>query len=198
MKCTEIRELLPDLAAGLASAPPGANDHLRSCTDCAGKLDEFRKTMALLDEWQAPEPSPYFDTRLHARLREEMAKPPRNLFAWLRRPALAASFALILVAGVTVVRMAPRSWFAWIQRPAIAVSIAVLLVAGTTLYIRKGDGPGPKPPVQMANANTVPGTAVSDLQVLDKNNDLFADADSDSASDLLDDMQVQQDVTANP
>ena len=39
---------------------------------------------------------------------------------------------------------------------------------------------------------------LSDLQVLDKNNDLFADADSDSASDLLDDMQVQQDVTANP
>ena len=165
MKCTEICELFPDLAAGLASAPPGANDHLRSCTDCAGKLDEFRKTMALLDEWQAPEPSPYFDTRLHARLREEMAKPPRNLFAWLRRPALAASFALILVAGVTVVRMERPDW-------------------------------GKKTPVQMADAD--PGTAVSDLQALDKNQDLFADADSDSASDLLDDMQVQQDVTANP
>src|SRR5438270_11921724 len=120
MKCTDIREQLPDLAAGLASATPAVNGHLSSCADCAATLAEFRKTMALLDEWQAPEPSPYFDTRLHARLREEAAK-------------------------------APRSWFAWIQRPAIAVSIAVLLVAGTTLYIRKGDGPGPKPPVQMAN-----------------------------------------------
>ena len=69
MKCTEIRELLPDLAAELASAPPGINDHLRSCTECAGTLQEFRKTMALLDEWQVPEPSPYFDTRLKARLR---------------------------------------------------------------------------------------------------------------------------------
>jgi hypothetical protein len=75
--------------------------------------------------------------------------------------------------------------------------MAVLLVAGTTLYIRKGDGGGHAKLVQVANANAVPGTAVSDLQVLD-NNDLFADADSDSASDLLDDMQVQQDVTANP
>jgi hypothetical protein len=53
-----------------------------------------------------------------------------------------------------------------------------------------------KTPVQMANV--VPGTAVGDLQVLDKNQDLLADSDSDSASDLLDDMQVQQDVTANP
>src|SRR5690349_3021218 len=99
MKCTEIRELLPDLAAGLASAPPGIDDHLRSCSECAGKLEEFRKTMALLDEWQAPEPSPYFDTRLRARLREEAANQPRHWFAWVHRPALAASLAVILVAG---------------------------------------------------------------------------------------------------
>ena len=166
MKCTEIRELLPDLAAGLASAPPGLNDHLRSCADCTGKLEEFRKTMALLDEWQAPEPSPYFDTRLHAQLREEAAKPQ-------------------------------RSWFAWFGRPAVAVSFAVALVAGVSLYVaRPGGGGGAHGGGQIAAV--VPGTAVSDLQSLDKDQDLFADADSDSASDLLDDLQVQQDVTANP
>jgi hypothetical protein len=33
---------------------------------------------------------------------------------------------------------------------------------------------------------------VSDLQALDKNNDLYADFD------LLDDLEVQHDVTANP
>jgi len=163
MKCTEIRELLPDLAAGLASAPPGINDHLSTCTDCAGKLEDFRKTMALLDEWQAPEPSPYFDTRMHARLREEAAKQPRSLFAWLSRPAVAASLAVALVVG--------------------------------TIYFGRTDWRGPKPPVQAA---VVPGTAVSDLQVLDRNQDLLADSDSDSASDLLDDLQVQQDVNANP
>jgi len=163
MKCTEIHELLPDLAAGFASAPPGINDHLRSCTECASKLKEFRKTMALLDEWQAPEPSPYFDTRLRARLREEAAKAPSSWFAWLRRPVLAASFALIVIAGVTAYQLR---------------------------IVEK------KPPVQMASAE--PGTAVSDLQVLDKNQDLLADSDSDTASDLLDDLQVQQDVTANP
>ena len=168
MKCTEIYELLPDLAAGLASAPPGINDHLRSCADCTGKLEEFRKTMALLDEWQAPEPSPYFDTRLNARLREEAAKPQ-------------------------------RSWFGWLGRPVVAVSLAVALVAGVSLYeaqrMYRVDHNNPS---VAQNQPPQPGTAVGDLQVLDKNGDLFADADSDSASDLLDDLQVQQDVTANP
>src|SRR5215467_11069715 len=85
MKCNEIRELLPDLATGNTAAGSEINDHLRGCADCAGTLDEFRKTMALLDEWQAPEPSPYFDTRLKARLREEKAKElePKGWFAWL-------------------------------------------------------------------------------------------------------------------
>ena len=53
MKCNEIRELLPDLAAGLVVAEPEVNNHLRSCTDCAGTLADFQKTMALLDEWVA-------------------------------------------------------------------------------------------------------------------------------------------------
>jgi len=169
MKCTEIRELLPDLAAGFASAPPGINDHLLTCTDCAGKLEEFRKTMALLDEWQAPEPSPYFDTRLHARLREEATKPQLAWFAWLTRPVVASSLAVVLVVGT--------------------------IYFGTFYFGRSNWGGPPKPPVQVA---VVPGTAVGDLQVLDKNEDLFAEADSDSASDLLDDLQVQQDVNANP
>jgi hypothetical protein len=37
-----------------------------------------------------------------------------------------------------------------------------------------------------------PGTAVSDLQTLEKNHDLYADFD------LLDDLDLQQDVQANP
>lgn len=37
-----------------------------------------------------------------------------------------------------------------------------------------------------------PGTAVGDLQALDKNHDLYSDFD------LLDDLQVQHNVVANP
>ncbi len=81
MKCQEIRELMPDLATGLGAATSETEQHLHACAECAGKLEKFRKTMALLDEWQAPELSPYFDVRLQARLREEMAKPARGLVA---------------------------------------------------------------------------------------------------------------------
>jgi hypothetical protein len=122
-------------------------------------LGEFRQTMALLDEWQAPEPSPYFDTRLHARLREEAAKQqPSRWSAWMRRPAMAASLATVLVVGAAVYRL--------------------------ELVSKAKNVPGPVATVQ-------PGTAVSDLQALDNNQDIYAD------SDLMDDLQVQSDVNAN-
>src|SRR5882672_2098515 len=105
MKCNEINELLPDLATGMASATPEVNDHLRSCAACTETLTEFRKTMALLDEWQTPEPSPFFDTRLRARLREDAAKQPAGWWAWARRPALAVSLAVVMVAGVSIYRI---------------------------------------------------------------------------------------------
>jgi hypothetical protein len=171
MKCNnkEINEMLPDLAAGLASATPEVNDHLRACSACTETLAEFRKTMALLDEWQAPEPSPYFDTRLRARLREEAAKQPAG-------------------------------WWAWVRRPAMAVSLAVVMVAGLSIHYRMGDTPvkGPNTAGQFASADIQPGTAVGDLQTLDKNHDVFSDSDPDTDDSLLDDLQVQKDVTANP
>ena len=60
----------------------------------------MRATMALLDEWQTPEPSPYFDMRLQARLREEMAKPQAGWLQWFRRPVLAAALTVLMGVGV--------------------------------------------------------------------------------------------------
>jgi predicted anti-sigma-YlaC factor YlaD len=160
MKCNEIRELLPDLAAGFTAASAEVNDHLRSCVACADTLTEFRTTMALLDEWQAPEPSPYFDTRLQARLREEAAKQRST------------------------------GWLAWMRRPALALAMAVILVGGIGTYWIEQSRRPPQP--------VVVGSAVSDLQVLDSNHDMLSDSDPDSAASLLDDLQVQQDVKANP
>ena len=83
MKCEEIQEMMLDVASG-AEATPVMNEHLQGCPACAGKMAGMRETMALLDEWQAPEPSPYFDTRLTARMREERAKPTRaGWLSWL-------------------------------------------------------------------------------------------------------------------
>ena len=161
MKCNETRELMPDLAAGLAAATPEVKAHLDSCAECAGKLEAFRQTMSLLDEWQAPEPSPYFDVRLRARLREESAKQPAGWLQWLRKPVLAASFALVMVVGVSLLRMNSG------ERGNSTVSLPVAVAAE-------------------------PGTAVGDLQALEKNQNLYSDFD------VLDDLAVQPDVTANP
>src|SRR5580692_10301597 len=103
MKCKEICELMPDLAAGLDAVTPEVSQHLESCAGCAAKLNEFRQTMALLDEWQAPEPSPYFDVRLHARLREA-ASQPASWWQWMRKPALAVSLAVLMVMSITLFR----------------------------------------------------------------------------------------------
>jgi hypothetical protein len=159
MKCKDICETMPDLAAGFGAVTPEVNQHLESCADCAAKLNEFRQTMALLDEWQAPEPSPYFDVRLQARLREEAARQPAG-------------------------------WWQWMRKPALAVSLGVLMVMSVTLFrTDAGRNPTAEGPRAMI---AEPGTAVGDLQALDKNHELYSDFE------LLDDLQVQNDVDANP
>ena len=100
MKCDEIRDRMPDVAAGFSEPTPEENKHLSSCSGCADQLKSMRATMALLDEWQAPEPSPYFDVRLQARLREEMARPQAGWLRWFRRPVLAAALTVLLGIGV--------------------------------------------------------------------------------------------------
>lgn len=157
MTCPDIRELLPDLAAGFDEVTPDVTQHLKDCAECETTLNEFRQTMSVLDEWEAPEPSPFFDTRLQARLREEMRRQP-GFLQWFRKPALALSFAILMVASVTLV------------------------------YTGKNSA---KPATESAKI-VEPGSAVSDLQALDKNDELYSDFD------VLDDLQVQQDVTANP
>ncbi len=165
MKCEEIHEMMPDLASGLMGMTPEIGGHLAGCGACAGKMEEFRQTMALLDEWHAPEPSPYFDVRLQARLREEMAKPQAG-------------------------------WLAWFRRPVLAAALTVLMAVGVGLFFTKDGGIYNGDNVVAVNdgsaQSTEPGTAVSDLQALEKNHDLYSDFD------LLDDLEVQHDVVANP
>jgi predicted anti-sigma-YlaC factor YlaD len=159
MKCDEVRELMMDAVTGEGVIDPRMTEHLGGCPACASKLDDMRKTMALLDEWQAPEPSPYFDTRLQARLREEAAKPVAGWLHWFRNPALAVSLALMM-----------------------------MVAGGVSFFTGK---PESRDKGMMA-VSAPPGTAVGDLEQLEKNHDLYADFD------VLDDLQVQQDVAANP
>jgi hypothetical protein len=168
MNCNEIRERLPDLVvtAGMNTSTPEVEKHITSCHDCASHLRELRKTMALLEEWQAPEPSPYFDTRMQARLREEMTRPAAGWLNWLRHPAWSVSLATLILAGGLAIGVGNKSYF--VEEGAIPTNAPSLGL-----------------PVQ-------PGTAVGDLQALEKNDELYADFD------VLDELQVQDNVTANP
>jgi anti-sigma factor RsiW len=153
MKCAQIGEQLMDMAAG-SPVKTGAEEHLRGCAACAARLQALRQTMDLLDEWQAPEPSPYFAARLQARLREEAR---------------------------------PQPWLGWLRKPVLALAMMLLLAVGGMLVI-----PGHLAvPVEQV-APSAPGTAVGDLQVLDKNHDLLANFD------LLDDLPAGEPDSGTP
>ena len=164
MKCEEIRERMPDVAAGLSQPTADEGQHLASCAACAEQLKAMSATMALLDEWQAPEPSPYFDVRLQARLREEMGKPQAG-------------------------------WLYWFRRPVLAAALTVLIGIGVGLFFAHSSGiynPGTESSLSSSFVAPERGTAVSDLQDLEQNQDLY------SSFELLDDLDLQQDVVANP
>jgi predicted anti-sigma-YlaC factor YlaD len=157
MNCKEVREHLLDLV--VAEPGPGKlRDHMKACAACTDELNSMRQTMALLDEWQAPaDTSPYFTTRLRARLREEQAQP--------------------------------AGWLQWFRKPALAVSLMVLMIASISLFQGGGnvkDNVAGHPVV----AGT-PGTAVGDLQYLDRNHDMLTDFE------LLDDLDGSPSTAQN-
>ena len=104
MNCNDVRENLIELLTD-GPADPQVKAHVSQCSACTEELGSMRKTMALMDEWEAPEPSPYFLTRLGAHVKEEREKSPRRMFGWLRRPMLAAALATVLAAGGVVYRL---------------------------------------------------------------------------------------------
>src|ERR1017187_6067404 len=52
--------------------------------DDADALQALRSPMNLLDEWSAPEPSPFWDVRMQARLREEQQRASAGWLQWFR------------------------------------------------------------------------------------------------------------------
>src|SRR4051812_11705655 len=100
MSCEQLQEHMPEVAMGSETPSPEMKSHLEACGKCAETLEAMRTTMAMLDEWKAPEPSPYFDTRMQALLREEKQKAPTGVFAgvmaWFRRPVLGIATVAVL------------------------------------------------------------------------------------------------------
>lgn len=144
MKCEKLQVYFPDMIFDPARVPAEAVQHLRECARCATEWQELQTTMQLLDTWKAPEPSPYFDTRLAVRLREarEAAAP-----GWLERLRLRLLFGNNLH-----------------LRPAAAAAFALLIAVGGGSYMGVVNLNHAAPPQRQAVSATV-----NDLELLDSN-----------------------------
>ena len=144
--CAGMDAKLASLLLDPASAQPKVLAHVEECEGCRRALDELRATMTLLESWQAPEPGPYFLTRLEARMREERAAGPAGWLATLRAR----------LAYGTGTQIRPLA--------AMAMTIMLLVGGGAYLGVTNWDQP-PAVPQQTA--------VVHDLETLDSNAQLL-------------------------
>jgi hypothetical protein len=145
-----MNERLAELLLDPDAAPTEVRVHVQECDRCSRELNELRATMALLDVWEAPEPNPYFLSRLDARLREVRSTEPTGWLAeWVTQ--LRAGFAY---GGRTHIR------------PVAALALTVVLLVGGGAYLGITDWDQPL---------AAPGQAavVHDLQTLDSNAQLL-------------------------
>jgi hypothetical protein len=158
-KCTGMDAKLADMLLAPEAAPARVTAHVAECDACGEELEKLRATMALLDTWEAPQPNPYFLTRLDARLREERQAAPAGWFERLR-----ARF----IYGPQVH-----------ARPIAAMALTVLLLlgGGTYLGITNWDQPAAPPPQ---------AAVVHDLQLLDNNAQLLDQLEEISSNDTGD------------
>jgi predicted anti-sigma-YlaC factor YlaD len=163
MNCTTMKSQMPDLLFDTvftaSEAGAAARHHLAECADCREQWEGMQATMALLDTWQAPDPSPYFDTRMQVLLRQEMAAPP-------------ASFWQRIVARIT--RAEGSSLLAF--RPLVASVMTIAIVIGGATYVGVSflEQPYPGQPLPSIQQSA----ALSDLQSLDRNAQTIDDLNS--------------------
>jgi hypothetical protein len=143
--CKMVDEKLADLLLDTHAVPAKVQAHVAECGDCRGELAKLQATMQLLDTWEAPEPSPYFLTRLGAKMREERQAAPAG---WLARGVARLRASIVYGPGLHV-------------RPLAAMALTVVLLLGGGTYLGVTDWMQPSQPTSTA--------VVGDLQTLDNN-----------------------------
>ena len=111
MKMTKCDELaVAEMLFEPEKASTAVKTHVAECAACTKQLAELQATMSLLDEWKVTEASPYFMTRMGARLNEERAAEPESVLVrlWHKlaygpqravRPLAAMALTLMLLVG---------------------------------------------------------------------------------------------------
>lgn len=142
MNCLDCQSALSDLLLDpTAPSNTTVRAHIDSCAECRQELESLQATMSLLDAWEAPDPSPYFDQKLGVLLREEQSKAPAG---WLERMRSRVLF------------NTGRQF-----RPALAGALALGLLIGGGAFAGLSN-------INVGN-NRETSATVTDLQVLDKN-----------------------------
>ncbi len=157
--CAGMESKLAEMLLDPGAAPAKVQKHVADCENCRKQLADLRATMALMDTWKTPEPSPYFLSRLDARMREERASAPAGWpESWIAR--LRARFAYGPSMRV---------------RPLAAMALTVVLFLGGGAYLGITDWDQPV---------SAPGQAavVHDLQTLDNNAQLLDQLEAMSSS----------------
>jgi hypothetical protein len=144
--CMGMESKLAEALLDPDAVPAKVKMHVAECEGCREDLTELRATMGLMDSWECPEPSPYFLSKLDARMREERATTPAG---WLER----------LRARMTY---GPSMH----MRPVAAMALTVMLLLGGGTYLGVNNWEQPATP---------PGhpAVVGDLQTLDNNSQLL-------------------------
>jgi hypothetical protein len=140
--CKGMEARLAEMLLDPEAAPEKVKAHVAACANCTRELAELQATMNLLDTWEAPEPSPYFMTRLDARMREERAAAPEG---WLSRLRARLAFG-------------PQMHV----RPLAAMALSVMMLLGGGFYLGVNGWEQPEQPGPNA-------FVVHDLQTLDNN-----------------------------
>ena len=172
-KCTAMDETkLADMLLDESAADAKVKTHVAECASCRQELEELRATMGLMDAWKAPEPSPYFMTRLNARMREEREAPR---LSWLQRIRDRFTYGPQMHAG-----------------PLAATAMTVMLLIGGGAYLGITNVEQPAPPAAPEAA------VVHDLQTLDSNKQVLdqLEAISDNPDDAINDDPNSDDPTA--
>ncbi len=144
-----VMEQLPGTDFSTLASMDAAQAHLQYCETCREELSGMDRLMHVMEDWQAPEPNPYFMTRMSARLAEERSAPVSGRLAQLWHG---------LQARMTYGQR-------WRLQPVLATALSLLVITGGSAYLGFVHAhPQPVPAVITASP-----AVVQDLQNLDTN-----------------------------
>lgn len=159
MSCRKTKSLVENVMFDPQRVSQEDRRHLAECQECARELADFESTIKVLDDWLAPDPEPFFDAKLRARLRRERERTPEGFLARCRSRLLYGS------------HFRPRQW------AAATLSVAMVLGAGSYALVSYIEEP------------TTPqlSATVRDLKSFDSDQQLFQqlnalDAPAENAS----------------